>query len=280
MISVNAYAKVNLSLEIIGKREDGYHIIDTVMQTISLFDVVDIKKASNGDITIICDEDGLSGESNLCYKAARLFFDKTKIDGGCCVNIKKNIPVSAGLGGGSADAAATLKGLNLLYGQPLDLFELKKLALSLGADVPFFIEGGTARARGIGEQLKKIENNLHLYFLLIKEGEKPSTAFMYKEIDELGVLPLSEKISDDCEKSLASGDIRLFENSLKNHFTLVWDYEKIKQDIIAVGARQVSLSGSGPTVIGIFKNKNDTKKAFEILSKKYDCIYYAESINE
>ena len=103
---------------------------------------------------------------------------------------------------------------------------------------------------------------------------------MYKEIDELGVLPLSEKISDDCEKSLASGDIRLFENSLKNHFTLVWDYEKIKQDIIAVGARQVSLSGSGPTVIGIFKNKNDTKKAFEILSKKYDCIYYAESINE
>ncbi len=280
MISVNAYAKVNLSLEIKGKREDGYHIIDTVMQTISLCDIVYIKKVSNGEITIICDDEELSGENNLCYKASRLFFDKTKINGGCNINIKKNIPVSAGLGGGSADAAATLKGLNRLYGQPLDLSELKKLALFLGADVPFFIEGGTARAGGIGEELNKICSNLHLYLLLIKDGEKPSTAFMYKKIDELGVSSSGEKISDDCEKSLLKGDFELFKSSFKNDFSLVWNYKKIKQDIMENGGEQVSLSGSGPTVIGVFNNKNKAKNAFEILKSKYDCIYYAESVNE
>ena len=126
MISKKAYAKVNLSLEVCGKREDGYHILDTVMQTISLFDVVTLTLADKGIIDVYCDNENLSGESNLCHQAARLFFEESGIDGGCRINIEKNIPVSAGLGGGSADAAAVLNGLNALYGNPFDINKLKE----------------------------------------------------------------------------------------------------------------------------------------------------------
>ena len=280
MISLKAYAKVNLSLEINGKRDDGYHILDTVMQTVSLYDKVTISVADSGVIDVSCDDLSLTGENNLCYKAATLFFEKVKINGGCSVNIEKNIPLSAGLGGGSSDAAAVLKGLNVLYNNPLSYDGLKNLALKLGADVPFLIKGGTARAKGIGEELSVIENKLPLYFVLIKEGQKPSTAQMYKKFDELGFSYSLEQISNNMEKSLNDADFSLFVDSLKNDFSCVWNYEKIKQDLINNGADAVSLSGSGPTVMGLFKDKNDAFKAFEKLKSYYSDIFFAESVNE
>lgn len=280
MITIKAYAKVNLSLKINGKREDGYHILDTVMQTVSIYDTVDISIADNGVVEVKCDDDSLCGQSNLCFKAARLFFDKAKIQGGCYINIKKRIPVSAGLGGGSSDAAAVIKGLNILYGQPLSLSELKKLALLLGADVPFFIEGGTARAMGIGEELTKINNKLPLCFLLVKEGEKPSTASMYKKIDESDVLSSDKDISDNMVKSLLNADLNLFVKSFKNDFSYVWDYEEIRRDLTDNGAAAVSLSGSGPTVMGVFKTKADAERALNVLKSEYSCIYSVETVNE
>ncbi len=280
MISIKAYAKVNLSLEISGKRDDGYHTIDTVMQTVSLYDTVSVSKADNDIIEVICNDDSLSGETNLCYRAARLFFEKSEICGGCYINIEKNIPIAAGLGGGSADAAAVLKCLNVLYGQPFSICELKKLSLSLGADVPFLIEGGTARATGIGEELSKIDSNLPLYLLLIKDGEKPSTALMYKKIDELGIFLSDRRISDNCEKGLLTADFNLFTQSFKNDFSYVWDYENIKRDLSDNGAVAVSLSGSGPTVMGLFKAKEDAKRAFNILKSNYSSIYSVEAVNE
>ena len=280
MISIKAYAKVNLSLEVCGKREDGYHILDTVMQTVSLFDTVTLTLADKGIIDVYCDNENLSGESNLCHQAARLFFEESGIDGGCRINIEKNIPVSAGLGGGSADAAAVLNGLNALYGNPFDINKLKELALPLGADVPFLIEGGTARAKGIGEELEPINNNIKQYFLLIKEGEKQSTAYMYKKIDELNAPQPYRSVSENMAKSLNDGDFSLFTKSFENDFSKVWNYEKIKNDLIRSGAQAVSLSGSGPTVMGVFKTKEEAIKSFERMKGSYSNIYIADSVNE
>ena len=280
MISINAYAKVNLSLVINKKREDGYHIIDTVMQSVSLYVVVTITSAEKGLIEVSCDFCGLSGENNLCYKAATMFFEKSKINSGCRISIEKNIPVAAGLGGGSSDAAAVLKGLNSLFGNPLSIGELEDMSLTLGADVPFLIEGGSARAKGIGEKLAKFENCLKLNFLLIKDGEKPSTAQMYKAFDELEVKSLDRAASADCEMALKNGDMGLFLKSFNNDFSYVWNYENIKSDLLNVNALSVSLSGSGPTVMGVFKNSIEAQKAYEVLKDKYAFVCCAQTVNE
>lgn len=278
MIQTNAYAKINLSLEIIGKREDGYHIIDSVIQTISLHDRVRISVADEGIIEVKCSDDSLSGELNICAVAARLFFDCTKINGGCYIYIEKNIPVSAGLGGGSSDACEVLKSLNSIYGNPLNLSELKTIALSLGADVPFFINGGTARVKGIGEDIKTFESKLPLWFVLIKTTDKPSTAHMYKKFDNLEVFVSNKNISYNCEKSLSTADFNLFIESFYNDFSAVWNYDKIKNDLIDNGALAVSLSGSGPTVMGVFESKNNADKAYNTLKSKYKHIYSVESV--
>ena len=280
MISLNAYAKVNLSLVINGKREDGYHLIDTVMQTVSLYDVVTITSAEKGLIEVNCDFYGLSGENNLCYKAATMFFEKSKINGGCRIDIEKNIPVSAGLGGGSSDAAAVLKGLNLLFGNPFSIGELENMSLALGADVPFLIEGGSARAKGIGEKLTKFENCLKLNFLLIKDDEKPSTAQMYNAFDEMDVESFNRTSSNDCETALKNGDMGLFLKSFNNDFSYVWNYENIKSDLLNVNALSVSLSGSGPTVMGVFKSSTEAQKAYEVLKDKYAFVCCAQTVNE
>ncbi len=280
MISIKAYAKVNLSLLIDGKREDGYHTIDTVMQTISLYDTVSISALNSGEISVVCDDESLCGKNNLCFKAAELFFSKANINGGCSINIQKNIPVSAGLGGGSTDAAAVLKGLNTLYGNPFNEFELEELALNLGADVPFFIKGGTARAKGIGEKLTTINNKLDLNLLLIKSGEKPSTVYMYKKFDELGLFSLDNKISDMCENALLTADFNGLICSIFNDFSKVCNYKNIREDLIDNDAICVSLSGSGPTVMGLFKTKDSADKAYEMLRHKYPYVYSVSSVNE
>ena len=180
-IKLKANAKINLSLYIKGKREDGYHYIDTVMQSVNLFDTLKLKKADK--ITLKCSKRELSGEDNLGYKAAELFFGETKISGGASIYIKKRIPEAAGLGGGSADAAAVLLGLNKLYNSGLSNEKMEEMAASLGADVPFFIKGGTQRSTGIGEVLEALKPFKSGYFVLAKCGTKPSTGEMYRLLD-------------------------------------------------------------------------------------------------
>ncbi len=280
MISLKAFAKVNLSLYITGVRSDGYHLLDTVMQTLSLYDTVEVSEDVDGKITVACDNLKISGEENICHKAATLFFNESKVKGGAFINIVKRIPLAAGLGGGSADAAATLNGLNRLYGNPLSSEKLEEIALKLGADVPFCLKGGTARVKGIGEEITRFENNLPLNVLLIKEGEKPSTGQMYKELDNaLGEIKVSA-FCGEITKAIKKGDYNSFINNLHNDFSLVWDINNIVADLKQNGADGVCLSGSGPTVMGFFKTKEAVESAYNALKDKYLSIFIAEKAAE
>lgn len=272
MFSENAYAKVNLSLLITGKREDGYHLLDTVMQTVSLFDTVKVYKNEENRISVICDNAAISGSDNICYKAASLFYEHTGINKGITIEIIKRIPLAAGLGGGSADAAAVLRLLNKLYGEPLSYENLCEIALQLGADVPFCIKGGTARVTGIGEYLEPVDIALKMYIVLIKEGIKNSTAQMYKEFDmkcEFSHKDTVERMVD----SLKQGNYESFINTVYNDFSLVSDYNEIKNQLYLAGADAVSVSGSGPTVMGIFKTKEKADNAAKTLSEKYTNVF-------
>lgn len=280
MISLNAYAKVNLCLYITGVRSDGYHLLDTVMQSISLCDNVSINKRQDNKINVTCDITKLSGEKNICYKAAQLFFLETGIKAGADIYIEKRIPLAAGLGGGSADAAAVLKGLNSAFNHPLSYTKLCEIALKLGADVPFCINGGTARVKGVGEDMESIVASLPVYILLVKEGEKPSTAFMYGEYDrKMSGIAKKSSSTSMCE-ALEKNDYNKFISSLYNDFSFLWDYKDLKQQLKSLGADGVEISGSGPTVMGFFKTREMRDNAYKTLKNKYCEIFCAESVNE
>ncbi|MBS5644177.1 MAG: 4-(cytidine 5'-diphospho)-2-C-methyl-D-erythritol kinase, partial [Clostridiales bacterium] len=167
MITIRAYAKLNLYLQITGSRVDGYHDLDMIMQSIDLHDTLRLSRA--GDIQLTCSHPEVPlGESNIAHKAARRFFRETGIAGGVHADIQKRIPMAAGLGGGSADGAAMLRGLNCLYGYPLSERRLLALAAGIGADVPFSLTGGCRRAQGIGERLTSLRNQLPGVYLLLK----------------------------------------------------------------------------------------------------------------
>ncbi|MBE6728723.1 MAG: 4-(cytidine 5'-diphospho)-2-C-methyl-D-erythritol kinase [Ruminococcaceae bacterium] len=280
MFSKKAYAKVNLSLYITGKRRDGYHLLDTVMQEISLYDTVKISPNSDGKIKVISNIDNLSDENNICYSAAKLFLEEIDSSDTFSIEIEKNIPLAAGLGGGSSDAAAVLSLLNEIYKKPLTDKHLCSIALKLGADVPFFLKGGCARVTGIGENNEKIIRNLPIYMVLIKAEEKASTALMYKEFDLKAESLKTENRNDIMVTALKNNEERNFLTAVHNDFSLVWDYEKIKKDLESNNALKVSLSGSGPTVIGFYKNSNSAANAFEKLKQKYPVIFNVTAIGE
>lgn len=279
MISEKAYAKVNLSLYITGIREDGYHLLDTVMQRISLFDTVDIRKNNKNSIEIISDKKEIANEKNICYAAASVFFEETGINDGIIIEVQKNIPLAAGLGGGSADAAAVLKILNRMYDEPLDTNVLCKLGLKLGADVPFCIKGGSARVKGIGEIMESFDRKLPLYLVLVKDSVKASTGQMYKELDNIERDKKTNN-NDLMVKSMADGNYDRFIDTVHNDFSYVWNYENIRQDLLKVGADNVSISGSGPTVIGFYKDKKIADFAARKLSEKYSEVYSVQGVDE
>ena len=251
MLTLKAYAKINLCLDIAGIRPDGYHNIDTVMQSISLFDTVCIDVGCEG-VSVICKGDEtLNGENNIAYKAVEKFYVNLGRAPKARVEIEKNIPLAAGLGGGSADAAAVLVGLNILNGSPFDDNKLREIALTLGADVPFCISGGTARAQGVGEILESVSPMPDCSIKLVSAGKKPSTKEMYKAVDE-AENPLRVN-TGEMVKALKSGDLAAVCSSLGNSFEIVWENNReVKKNLASEGALAASLSGSGPTVFGIF----------------------------
>lgn len=267
-LSVIANAKINLTLGITGKREDGYHLLDTVMQSVTLSDKL-IITPTKGEITVICKKMPLKGEENIAYKAAKLFFGETEINKGAKIVINKNIPEAAGMGGGSADAAAVLIALNKLYGAGLSDERLEQLAVKLGADVPFFIRGGTQRAEGIGEILTPLKDFKKGYFVLAKCEKKPSTAEMYRRVDSENP-PLPE--TDNFIKALENDDYNSASKLFDNSFKCVWKncetYNKLKK----AGAENIALSGSGPTWFGYFNDKKSAKTVFKQLkSENVEC---------
>lgn len=291
-ISIKAFAKVNLGLRVLEKRKDGYHNIETVMQTISLFDQLDISPASE-DILLTTDNPDLPlDESNLCYKAAKILFQASGRKQGVTIHIKKDIPIGGGLGGGSSDAASVLIGLNLLFSLNLSKQEMRKMALSIGSDVPFFIDGGTAFISGRGENVEPINPEPFFNYLIVFPNFGIDTKYAYDKINFLTKRENYIKISD---YNFDAGDLRNIKMLLENDFEEVMlreytELKRVKQFLVQNGAISVSLSGSGSSVYGIFDalEKMDNiithltsegywvKKAFSIRSSKIPQFSFKE----
>ena len=270
-----AYAKTNLFLDVLGKRPDGYHEIDTVMQSVSIYDEITLRLTHSG-ITVACDKAELSGEDNIAAKACHRFFSLAGLDMGAEVHIVKNIPVAAGMGGGSADAAAVLILLNRATGDKLSYTELHSIAAELGADVPFFLRGGCCRAQGIGELLTPVKN-AKMYYVFVKEGKKQSTGQMYATLDSTEILCDAE--IEDLIAALADGDTSRVCTNMYNAFENCWDMDMLLEPFEGFKPVKRFLSGSGPTVAGVFENYDNAVACAKTLKGRGVNAFFAESVN-
>ncbi len=255
------FSKVNIGLKILSQRNDGYHNIYTVFQELDFGDSITIKKADSG-CTLTSNVDWVpTDESNICHKAYTALKIKYSELGGVSIYIEKRIPVGTGLGGGSANGAAVLKGLNKIYNLELSVDELEKIGTSIGADVPFFIKGGTQLGEGIGDNLTSLTSHIKGTYLLVLPHISINTAWAYAEIKNKlksgNILPNFT--------SFFSGDnssLEIFENDFERIVIPAYpEIGAIKQKLLELGARFASLSGSGSTVYGIFDEDASAKEA-------------------
>lgn len=272
-ISVNAYAKINLFLDIVSLREDSYHNILSIMQSVSLHDVITVDYDENSDrsIEIVCNSEKIPCDRrNLAYKAADLILETGKVK----ITIEKNIPSEAGLAGGSADAAATLVGLNILLGNIYTKDSLKSLGAKIGADVPFCIEGGACVVEGIGEKTTPCNSMPNYPIVIARMGEGMSTPLAYGMLDEkynrfTSYTPNKEKLEHLLRfdpitsiKEYCHGLFNVFESVVEPERHCVTEIKKIMLDS---GARGAMMSGSGTSVFGIFENEDDAMLAEKAL---------------
>ena len=262
-IKAKVYAKINLSLDITGKRDDGYHTLSSVMQSVSLCDTITVSQCEgqNPEIRLTCSNGTICGEDNLAFVAAKRFFDAAGIVPDAVIHIEKQIPLAGGLGGGSADAAAVLAVLNSAWGEPLSDQELFDIALSLGADVPFCLYGGTKLAEGIGEVLTPLKDMPDCLMLIAKKGVKSSTGDMYRRLDSAKSVKKSDL--EVIKSGLDMGDVKLISKGLYNCFETVCGEQSIsvKTEMLKSGALYAGLSGAGPSVFGIFEDKAGREEA-------------------
>lgn len=276
MISLNAHAKINISLDVLNKMEDGYHNLQMIMQTIQLHDTISIHEIPAG-VEIKCAAPYVPNNStNIAYKAAEAMINRYKLDAGVKIVIDKKIPVAAGLAGGSTDAAAVLKGMNALFKLGTSQNELMQIGKTIGADVPFCILGGTALVEGIGEKLTPLTPFFNVPIILIKPRIGVSTAWVYNNFD-FG-RKLDKPNTEMLISALENRDIRFIAKNMRNVLESVTltkynIIEKIKKDLIARGAIGSMMSGSGPTVFGIFEDEEKAKGVFNILRRsKHECF--------
>lgn len=281
-MKVKAYAKVNISLDIIEKRKsDGYHLLRMIMQNIDLYDDITIDKQKSG-ITIKCNKPYVpTDERNLAYKAAQLFKEKFNIEEGVAINIKKNIPVAAGLAGGSTDGAAVLKAMNEIFNVNASDEELMEIGLKLGADIPYCIKGGTALCEGIGEKVTILKPFKDKILVLVKPPFGVSTKFVYQEFNLEKVLnhPKTEELIQAMENDdldyICSNMKNLLENvTLRKHKMIIG----IKEEMKSHGAKGAMMSGSGPTVFAIFDDMLKAQRCFEKMRDKYDDVFITRTI--
>ncbi len=271
-VLINSQAKINLSLDVCGVREDGYHTVRMLMQKCNLCDSVYVEKMERG-IQLSCNLHFLpTDERNIAYKAAKMFFEQTGIDGGVRINIEKRIPVSAGLAGGSGNAAAVLQGLNMIYDAGLSEEQLECMGLKLGADVPYCLRGGTVLAEGIGEQLTTLPALPKTAVVIVKPKISVSTAEIYKAIDseEICVHPDTEAMI----ACLARGDVCALAERMHNVMEPITqrlhpEIAQIRESLLSDGALGAIMSGSGPSVFGLFTDFAQAKKAAAKFKEKY-----------
>nr|WP_296455359.1 4-(cytidine 5'-diphospho)-2-C-methyl-D-erythritol kinase [uncultured Acetatifactor sp.] len=255
---IKAYAKINLGLDVVRRLPNGYHEVKMVMQSVGLWDELTLERAEGG-ITITTDADGLStGEDNLIYRAARLMLDKYGCPG-LRVHLQKNIPIAAGMAGGSTDAAAVMKGINHLYRLGLSPAQLMEDGVAIGADVPYCILGGTALAEGIGEKLTPLPPLPPCHILIAKPDISVSTKYVYEHLDANGLEAHPD--IDGMVQAIRDGSLRGVLERMANVLeTVTVPAHPVIADIKArmreLGAADSLMSGSGPTVFGIFRQED------------------------
>lgn len=284
-IRLKARAKINLSLDVLGKREDGYHDVRMVMQTIGIYDRLIITKIPEDEIRIQCNLFYLPiNENNLIYKAAKLLKDEFGFAGGVDVNLNKFIPVAAGMAGGSTDAASTLFGINKIYELGLSQNKLMELGVQIGADVPYCIMRGTALAEGIGEKLSRLKSVPHMWIVIAKPPINISTKLVYERLDMKDIIshPNVDKMIQAINKE-SVGEIAANMGNVLEHVTipLYPIIDSIKKDMLSHGAINAMMSGSGPTVFGIFPNERTALncQAYLKFKKEAKQVYITETFN-
>lgn len=267
-IQLKALAKINLGLDVLRRREDGYHEVKMIMQTISLYDELELKKAKQPGIQVRTNLYYLpTNENNLVYKAAKLLMEEFQIRDGISIQLQKKIPVAAGMAGGSSDAAAVLWGMNQLYGLNLSREDLMERGVRLGADVPYCVLRGTALAEGIGEKLTGLPPMPRCWLLIAKPGISVSTRFVYENLHANELRPEQHPDVDAMIEALKKGDLALLASRMGNVLEEVTVpahpvIDQIRQCMKKEGALGAMMSGSGPTVFGIFDTQGKAKRAY------------------
>ena len=277
-----AAAKVNLLLSVGQKRPDGYHDLVSIMQTVGVYDRLTITSGTGAPMELVCRNADLpAGEGNLAYDAAVKFFSYTGIENtGVRIELDKQLPMQAGLGGGSADAAAVLRGLARLYAPQLAAAELERMAAALGSDVPFCIRGGTALIRGRGERVEPLPPLPRCFFVLVKPSLSFSTGRMYGLIDSRGLCEASS--GGEMIAALGRGDLaevcRLMDNTFERVLPPDSAVFAIRRRLLELGALGAMLSGSGSAVFGIFTEEEEARSAAGLLRASYPETFCCPSV--
>lgn len=261
-----AYAKINLGLDVIGRLENGYHEVKMIMQNVGIYDVLTLTKIPEGIVVTTDNGELPTDDNNLIYKAAKLMLENYNISQGVKMHLEKNIPIAAGMAGGSTDAAATFWGMNELFSLGLPEEKLREIGVKVGADVPYCIMGGTALAEGIGEKLTRLPDAPDCCLLVAKPDINVSTKYVYEHLDAEGVEEHPD--IDGMMEAIYQGNLEGIVDRLGNvlevvtvkKYTII---EDIKKEMLSFGAMGSLMSGSGPTVFGIFEKEEDARKAME-----------------
>ena len=271
---LRALAKINLGLDVVGKRADGYHEVRMIMQTIQMYDVLEIQKKEEPGISLTTNIPYVpTDKRNLVYKAAKMLMDEFHVKEGLSMNLEKFIPVAAGMAGGSSDAAAAFVGVNRLFGLGLSENDLMKRAVKVGADVPYCVMRGTALAEGIGEKLTRLPRLPHCYVLVGKPGVNVSTKAAYESLrldDPAMVHPdidgMAQAIRQNDLEGVISRMGNSFEPEIIRKYPVIQEIKDLMED---GGARKAMMSGSGPTVFGIFEEKEKMEQAAAALRESH-----------
>lgn len=283
-ITVLAPAKINLFLHVLGKRDDGYHELLTLFQMVGIYDEISVERVA-GEVRLRCDIQGVAEEENIAFRAAVLLKEACGVNDGAVITLDKAIPMAAGLGGGSSDAAAVLFALNRLWSLGLGREDLMQLGLRLGSDVPFFLSGPAAVGRGRGELLEPFPP-LESWVLLVNPGFAVSTAWVYRNVNlKLTTLRDNTKLPSFLKKGLSA--VKLCNEDLHEHLYnsleevtehYYPEVTEIKNRMLDCGASAALMSGSGPTVFGLFNREVDAQKAAAALYRKDRRIFVAPTL--
>ena len=281
-VTERANAKVNLTLAVGAKRPDGYHEVETVMTAVDLFDTVTVSRHPGIRDELICDPPVTERpEDNLCMKALRVFFQELGVkEDFVTITLQKRIPTQAGLGGGSSDAAAVLRGLRTLYAPDMTDTRLEEMAAELGSDVPYFIRGGTAAATGRGERLALLPSMPECWFVIVKPEESHSTAAMYAAIDRATAQTVSD--SQAVLEGLRNGDLSAIAAGLHNDFQQVLPEGSAVPAIVRLlreqGALNAQMTGSGSAVYGLFRDRENAEAAVGVLKETYPHTFCVQQV--